>query len=441
VQQLDAMSDIFISYSKADHALALQLSAFLEAEGWSVWWDKSLGAADLYRDEIMKQLAAARAVITIWTENSVKSDWVRAEAGRAKAEGKLIPVKTTDIAYADIPLPFGEMHTENVGSTDLIRAAIVAQLAKPAIPVSAFWQITGTFKYNVLTWIGIVGSAITVFANLTGILNLADWAQELVAHWHEWNQLIWGWVFNLIKVKVPKVFVPIISFIVFTIILVIGVNLSARTRTASVKSHHAMPAMVKAGVFVGGVLVYLSALGWVFIMAGIIVIVDPVHSDLFNPGGTISRIALLTALLIALIGAPIGYLLYFDKILEVLAVIMKHRVVERIDTPERSRIVIDSLLFLFMSGCLLIVPTMKIGEYGNDETSSDILWLLYMLSWLVLVHSCWMAVILFSPPKQLTRRLGFVVLGVLTLVALSEISKRNLHQYLQPPKVSENLVR
>jgi hypothetical protein len=79
------MADIFISYSKADHALALKLSTFLEAEGWSVWWDRSLGAADLYRDEIMKQLAAARAVISIWTPNSIKSDWVRAEAGRAKA--------------------------------------------------------------------------------------------------------------------------------------------------------------------------------------------------------------------------------------------------------------------------------------------------------------------------------------------------------------------
>jgi hypothetical protein len=48
-----------------------------------------------------------------------------------------------------------------------------------------------------------------------------------------------------------------------------------------------------------------------------------------------------------------------------------------------------------------------------------------------------MAVILFSPLQQLTRRLGFVVLGVLTLVALNEISKLNLHQYLQPPKASE----
>ena len=427
------MSDIFISYAKADHALALKLSAFLEAEGWSVWWDKSLGAADLYRDEIMKQLALARAVITIWTENSVKSDWVRAEAGRAKAEGKLIPVKTTEVAYADIPLPFGEMHTENIGSTELIRAAIVAQLAKPAMPVSAFRQITSTFKYNVLTWIGIVGSAITVYAGLSVVLDLADWAQGLVANWHEWIQIM---AFS----SMPKEFAPIISFIVFTIILVVGINLSARTGTASVKSHHAMPAMVKAGVFVGGVLVYLSALGWVFIMSVIIVIADPVHSDFLHPGGTISGIALLTAFLIALIGVPIGYLLYFGKILGVLAVIMQHRVVGRIDTLERPRIVIDSLLFLFMSGCLLIVPTMKIGEY-QYEYESDIWWLLFMLSWLVLVPSCWMAVILFSPPKQLTRRLGFVVLGVLTLVVFSEIAKLNLHQYLQPPKVSDNSAR
>ncbi len=52
-----------------------------------------------------------------------------------------------------------------------------------------------------------------------------------------------------------------------------------------------------------------------------------------------------------------------------------------------------------------------------------------------------MAVISFSPLRQLARRLGFVVLGVLTLVVLSEISKLSLHQYLQPAKVSDSSVR
>ena len=79
------MADIFVSYAKTDRPLASKLVAMLEAEGWSVWWDTSLGAADLYRDEIMKQLVSARAVIAIWTPNSIKSDWVRAEAGDAKS--------------------------------------------------------------------------------------------------------------------------------------------------------------------------------------------------------------------------------------------------------------------------------------------------------------------------------------------------------------------
>jgi len=216
------MSDIFISYSKADDALALKLSAFLEAEGWSVWWDKSLGAADLYRDEIMKQLVAARAVISIWTPNSIKSDWVRAEAGAAKKEGKLIPVKTPDVAYADIPLPFGEMHTENVGSTELIRAAVVAQLVKPAVEPSAVALLTKGFKWELLTWVGIVGGALTLFTNLGAVLKLADWARVLVQHWKEWTHAFWLWTFGWLGIHVPPQWTPILSFLLFWSLLTIG---------------------------------------------------------------------------------------------------------------------------------------------------------------------------------------------------------------------------
>ena len=81
------MADIFISYSKADHALALKLSAFLEAEGWTVWWDRSLGAADLYRDEIMKQLAAAVGCDCTVSDTVDGSDFVQsATAVDATAE-------------------------------------------------------------------------------------------------------------------------------------------------------------------------------------------------------------------------------------------------------------------------------------------------------------------------------------------------------------------
>jgi hypothetical protein len=216
------MADIFISYSKADHALALKLSAFLEAEGWSVWWDKSLGAADLYRDEIMKQLAAARAVISIWTPNSIRSDWVRAEAGAAKKDGKLIPVKTPDVAYADIPLPFGEMHTENAGSTELIRAAVVAQLAKPAVEPTAWTLLTKDFKWELLTWWGIIGGAITLFAALSATLKLAEWARLLVDHWKDWTHAFWVLAFGWLGIHVPLEWLPVLSFALFGSLLAIG---------------------------------------------------------------------------------------------------------------------------------------------------------------------------------------------------------------------------
>jgi hypothetical protein len=41
------MADVFISYAKTDRPLALKLAAMLEAEGWKVWWDTNLAAADL----------------------------------------------------------------------------------------------------------------------------------------------------------------------------------------------------------------------------------------------------------------------------------------------------------------------------------------------------------------------------------------------------------
>ena len=343
----------------------------------------------------MKQLASARAVITIWSPNGVRSDWVRAEAGRAKADGKLIPVKTPDVAYGDIPLPFGEMHTENVGSTDLIKAAVVAQLAKPALPVSQFWQIASTFKYQILTWIGIVGSAITLFANLDGVLNLADWARELVAHWHEWTQMIWGWVFSLIGLRVPRELVSIISFIVFVGLLITGVNLSARTVQTPDELQRAIPWMRKVKLLILGILLYLSALGAIICL--VVLLLD------FIPEWFAEK----PVLVVPVFGVPLAYLLYLVE--------------------ERSWLVVNSLLFLFIAGCLLM-PLL----IGLNVTSEQEMYVMYVKSFSIftLLQLCWMAVILFSPVQQLTRRLGFAVLGILTLVGLSEISKLNLHQYL-----------
>jgi len=226
---LSAMTDIFISYSKADHTLALKLSAFLEAEGWSVWWDRNLSAGEVYRDEIMRELSAARAVIVIWTQTSIKSDWARAEAGRAKAEGKLIPVKTPGLTYSDIPLPFGEMHTENLTATDLIRAAVVAQLSKPAVAPSPLWLAARAVRLQFLTWTGIIGGAVTIFSSLRGLLNLTDWARWIVSHWHEWTHTFWAAALSSVGLHVHPAFAPSLSFTVFLVMVVVGTVLRSKT--------------------------------------------------------------------------------------------------------------------------------------------------------------------------------------------------------------------
>jgi hypothetical protein len=240
------VADIFISYSKPDRDKVVMLAAYLESEGWTVWWDTNLGAGDAYRDEIMTELAAARAVIVLWTPTSIKSDFVRAEAGRAKAEGKLIPVKASDVNYSDIPLPFGEMHTEDIGNRELIRAAVVSQLAKPALQPTALQVASKTLRYQILTWLGIVGGAITLFTHLQGGLTLSMWARWLVTNWHAWTAAFWQWCFSLINLQIPQYWTGLLSFICFGTAIVISqriILVQARRQGSSMSMTLGTPAL------------------------------------------------------------------------------------------------------------------------------------------------------------------------------------------------------
>jgi len=216
------MADIFVSYAKTDRQLASKLVAMLEAEGWKVWWDTSLAIGDDFRNEIMTELGRARAVIVIWTDASIKSDWVRSEAGRAQAGRKLIPVKLAHLDYKDLPPPFDVLHTENVGQEDKIKAAVVAQLAKPAIEPTAWALLTKGFKWELLTWWGIIGGAVTLFSAMSTFLKLAPWAHLLVENWKEWTHAFWVWASGWLGITLAPSWVPILSFMLFWSLLTIG---------------------------------------------------------------------------------------------------------------------------------------------------------------------------------------------------------------------------
>ncbi len=123
------MADIFISYSKNYTRLTEELARNLEAEGYITWWDTSLLPGDEFPDEIKRQLDAAKAVIVIWTESSVNSQWVRAEATRAYAQNKLLALHEPGLDFQAIPLPFNTVHSELVTE----RAKVFAALERRSI--------------------------------------------------------------------------------------------------------------------------------------------------------------------------------------------------------------------------------------------------------------------------------------------------------------------
>lgn len=110
------MSDIFISYASEDREWLKRLVRQLEALGWSVWWDREalLTGVD-FQQAIAKAIEDARLVVVVWSPASVKSQWVRDEAGEASELGKLVPIL---IGGARPPYGFRQAHTLDLGKWD-----------------------------------------------------------------------------------------------------------------------------------------------------------------------------------------------------------------------------------------------------------------------------------------------------------------------------------
>lgn len=100
------MSDVFISYARTGAPQAQAIRAALQGLGYSVWLDDELPVHKAYSDVIEAHLRAAKAVIVVWSNESIKSQWVRAEAEVARSSGTLVQL-TIDGAMP--PLPFNQI--------------------------------------------------------------------------------------------------------------------------------------------------------------------------------------------------------------------------------------------------------------------------------------------------------------------------------------------
>lgn len=91
------MADIFLSYAKEDRARASRFAAAFSKHGWSVFWDPLIPTGKPFDLIIASELEAARCVVVLWSQYSIKSNWVKDEAREGEHRGILHPVLIDDV--------------------------------------------------------------------------------------------------------------------------------------------------------------------------------------------------------------------------------------------------------------------------------------------------------------------------------------------------------
>jgi TolB-like protein len=86
------MARVFLSYARQDAARARPIALALERAGHTVWWDEKIRSGGEFSEEIEQALAAADAIVVLWSQSSIDSAWVRDEASEGRDTGRLVPV-------------------------------------------------------------------------------------------------------------------------------------------------------------------------------------------------------------------------------------------------------------------------------------------------------------------------------------------------------------
>lgn len=123
------MTDIFISYCMQDAEPARYLTTELDALGYTVWAVPAIAPSSGVNAEASRGVGAAKAVIAIWSLDSINSEVVLAAARSALSGCKLIGVSLFGFDAQNVP---AEFKNQTVGSI-ADRAAIFAVLEKRGV--------------------------------------------------------------------------------------------------------------------------------------------------------------------------------------------------------------------------------------------------------------------------------------------------------------------
>ena len=119
------LADVFISCSRLDRDRVQPIAERLSSLGYSVWWDTRDGQANI--DEVERQFADARAIVTVWSDNARNSSSVLAQSAQALDEERLLQMRLDDMR---LPAPFEELKTADLHSGKAEWGLLEASLAR-----------------------------------------------------------------------------------------------------------------------------------------------------------------------------------------------------------------------------------------------------------------------------------------------------------------------
>ena len=308
-------------------------------------------------------------------------------------------------------------HTEDISAREQIRGAVVAQLVKPASHAPHWWLATRDVRYIGLQWFGIGGAAITLFAGLRSLVTMAAWANWFVIHWHEWNVAFWRYILSFFHLTIGHDAASILTFYVF----VAAIAVSARRESAQAAAR----GQETSGLWRSGLRSKIGAVALnIALVFGIYMVV------LFLSGGAYFRETV--ARVVAAFNSDKGTI----ESLVVFAIIIVATVLLFILHPRlrKNGIVANGIYLTCFSAILIIKVAIPLARPATDIENGVVAGLLVLLVGVMPV-----ALLLMAHIRAVNRRLIFLLIGLVLLIALNEASRLSLDQYAAPPARSSRL--
>jgi sulfatase modifying factor 1 len=91
------VSDIFLSYDSRDLERIKPLAAALSAQGWTLFYDRTIPPGKTWRQFIGKEIDECRCMVVAWSTHSIESNWVLEEADDGLKRKILVPCLLDDV--------------------------------------------------------------------------------------------------------------------------------------------------------------------------------------------------------------------------------------------------------------------------------------------------------------------------------------------------------